>query len=247
MRIRFQQFEFTPSVLMLFISAIFFCLFVLLGNWQLQRADQKREIEQRFQQRLSQPAEYLYLNEKVNDELIYRRIQLKGKYDVDHILLLDNQMHQGNVGYHVLMPFMIDRQKLAVWVDRGWVAADYDRRVLPQIRPPKVDDRVEGVLTLPSTQGFRLGEVQMTTNWPQRIPYLNMPEINKALAFKLLPYVIWQDATMDDFYIREWKPVWSPPEKSEAYALQWFSFAVIVLLLLVVLNTKKIKRESVNE
>lgn len=232
---------------MLVLTLVFFGLFVVLGNWQLQRADYKRGIEQRFKQRLQQPAEYLKLDQKPDENLVYRRVRLKGRYDMQHVLLLDNQLYQGKAGYQVLIPFLIEHKNQAVWVNRGWVAADYNRQILPDILPPRITDRVEGILTLPSKAGYRLGEVTMTDSWPQRVPFLDLSVINRALAIKLLPYVIWEDPSMNDYYVRDWKPVWMPPEKSEAYALQWFSFAAIVLVLFVVLNTKKITRETIDE
>jgi surfeit locus 1 family protein len=247
MRIKVQQYEFIPSNLVVFFALVFFCLFVVMGNWQLNRANLKRDIQQRYLQQLEKPFQYIVLEHEADDSLKYRKISVKGQYLNDKILLVDNKLNQGQPGYHVVMPFMINGGQKVVLVNRGWVAADYDRTQLPQIRQPKTAGLVQGIITIPSTEGYRMGEVQLTSNWPQRIPYVDMANIRQGLDFEILPYVIWLSPEVDDYYVRDWKPVWSPPEKSEAYALQWFSFAFIVLILFVGLNTKKIKSGDTNE
>lgn len=246
MRIRIQQFEFVPSQLMVFLTVVFCCLFLVLGNWQLQRADIKRDIEQRYQAQLDQPYRYLVLESEADENLVYQKISLKGAYLDNRVLLVDNKIHQGQAGYHVLVPFMIAGAHKTVLVNRGWMAAGYDRAQLPEVRKPRVPDRLKGIVTLPSTEGFRMGRVELSSQWPQRIPYIDMARIQQGIDFDILPYVIWLSDEVDDFYVRDWRPVWSPPEKSEAYAVQWFSFALIVLILFVALNIRKIKTEDAN-
>ncbi len=244
MRIRFRGLEFAPTGFMTLATLVCFVLFVALGNWQLQRADHKRAIEQRFQDRLEQPYGYHYLTQDVDADMQYRKVRLRGEYDLDHLLLVDNKLHQGVAGYHVLMPFVIDPTGKAVWVNRGWVAAGYDRSILPAIRSPRVPDQVKGVVTIPSTEGFRMGTVDASRQWPKRVPYVDLEVINPSLDLPMLPYVVWLSPDVDDFYIREWVPVWSPPGKSEAYAVQWFSFALVVCILYLFLNTRRVTGDS---
>lgn len=232
---------------MLLLSLVFMTLFSALGLWQLQRAEIKRDIENRYLEQLQQPYQYVVLDKVANEELVYRKVRLHGEYDLDHVLLVDNQLYRGKAGYHVLVPFFIDSGRRAVLVNRGWVAAGYDRRVLPSIQVPRQPGELMGIVTVPSLQGYRLGEVVLSDGWPQRIPYIDLTKIQQGLSFEILPYVIWQAPEMDDVYVREWKPIWSPPEKSEAYAVQWFSFAFIVVVLFIVLNLKKTGDEALNE
>lgn len=239
MGIRLGNRVFAPGFLMTFISVLSFALFSMLGSWQLERANLKRDIENRFVEQLQQPYKSIILGSTVNDLLVYRKVKLTGGYRDDRILLLDNMVNQGVAGYQVLVPFVVQGGAKAVLVNRGWVAADADRSKLPDIRKTRVANHVLGVITVPASEGYRLGKVELTANWPQRIPFVDIEKIQQGMSLELLPYVIWQAPEMDDYYIRDWKPVWSSPEKSEAYALQWFSFALIVLILYVVLNLKK--------
>jgi cytochrome oxidase assembly protein ShyY1 len=41
--------------------------------------------------------------------------------------------------------------------------------------------------------------------------------------------------------VRVWNPVWMRPEKSRAYATQWFTFALLAMVFFVILNLRKIE------
>ena len=47
-------------------------------------------------------------------------------------------------------------------------------------------------------------------------------------------------------FIRNWKPVVLLPEKSTSYAVQWFSLALALLVIYIVVNLKKVESESEN-
>jgi len=229
---------FAPSLLMTLISLTGFVLFSALGVWQLQRADLKREIAQRYNDQLAEPYQFIELDKTLNPLMQYKKIELKGHFAPQFTLLLDNQVFRQQVGYQVLTAFFV-RHNQAVLVNRGWVALGEDRAILPTIEPPKQLEQVQGIVTIPSSGGFRMGEVRMDGHWPQRIPYIDLAKIQQGVDFELLPYVIWQAEEVDDIYPRHWQPVWLPPEKSEAYALQWFSFAAITLILFFTLNLRR--------
>ncbi len=246
MRLQIRDRVFAPSVMMSVIALAAFVLFCALGNWQLQRASLKRDIQQRYQTQLDSVYDYVSLDAELNPMLQYKKVELSGKFDPGYNWLLDNRLYQKQAGYHVLTPFFIRRDQ-AVLVNRGWVAVGDDRNRLPEIVPPPNLRHVRGIVTIPSRNGFRMGDISNDGSWPRRIPFIDLEKISQGVDFELLPYVIWEAEESEDIYLREWKPIWSPPEKSEAYALQWFSFAAITLLLFVMLNLKKIKPGETND
>ena len=231
--------QFSPAVSVSLIALLSFSLFIMLGLWQLERAELKREIEHRLLDQLQQPYQEFSLPLVIDESLAYRKIKLSGEYQQGRVILLDNQLYQSVTGYHVLMPFIIEGGDRAVLVNRGWVAAGSDRGLYPDIPAPKNRHDVRGIVTIPTVNSFRMGQLEMNGQWPQRVPFIDMQKIQQGLSIELLPYVIWQAVEMDDSLVRDWRPVWSSPEKSEAYALQWFSFALIVLFLFLLLNIKK--------
>jgi len=44
--------------------------------------------------------------------------------------------------------------------------------------------------------------------------------------------------------VRAWKPAVMPPARHQAYAFQWFAFALAALLLFVVLHWKKVENPT---
>ncbi|MDV3243400.1 MAG: SURF1 family protein, partial [Methylocaldum sp.] len=49
----------------------------------------------------------------------------------------------------------------------------------------------------------------------------------------VLPYQVLADETVAEAYIRDWKQVRLDPGKNQGYALQWFLFALVALVLYV--------------
>ena len=80
-------------------SLTFFCLLLLvlsLGVWQIDRGYKKKELENTFLERQSQPVKEIKYNTFENSDL-YRNVVLEGKY-LDQIFLLDNKIHNGKPG-----------------------------------------------------------------------------------------------------------------------------------------------------
>lgn len=223
------------SILMTLAGVI---LFASLGNWQLERAAYKESIKLRFEQRLTQAYRPFNAADGLED-IEYRRLTLNGRFDNAHHFLLDNQLHQGKAGYQVLTPLQLENSDSIILVNRGWAAWGAAREPLPEISPTAPVNQVAGIASLPTKSVFQLGEVELSENWPQLIPYLDIEALRAQYSDRLLPMVLWLAPEQPGYYVRAWNPVWLSPEKSRAYALQWFSFAAIALVLFIVLNLRK--------
>jgi len=233
----FQR-QFKPSALMTLVALAGIALFVLLGLWQLDRAAFKQVIVDKFEARLNAP--YQALGDPGDWQSVeYQRVILQGRFILSKSLLLDNQLDQGRAGYHVLTPFELTDGRL-VLVDRGWTPAGDSRAKLPVIENSPLSKDVRGIVTLPAGDGFRMGQIKLGEQWPQVIPFVDIATLQSSYDNRLLPVVIWLAAKQDGLYVRDWHPVWSLPEKSRAYAVQWFSFAIIALVLFFVLNLRKL-------
>lgn len=222
------------------LTAAGIALFVSLGIWQLERAAYKAELEHKFEQRLAEDYRPLDAAEDFSD-IQYRKLRLQGRYDLEHQLLLDNQVHEGRAGYHVLTPFRLVDSDYLLLVDRGWAAWGERRSPLPPILPPVQPDIASGIAFVPGEPALKLGAAPLSGDWPRLITYLDIAELRQIYSADLLPMVLWMAPENPGAYLRDWDPIWLPPEKSRAYALQWFSFAAISLVLFVVLNLRKIE------
>ena len=98
---------------------------VRLGIWQLDRLQQRRTFNAHVEAMWSAPpltltgvsmAEGLTTME-------YRAVQVSGTYDFANQVALRNSYFQGQYGYYLLTPLLLNDGS-AVLVERGWIPAD---------------------------------------------------------------------------------------------------------------------------
>ncbi len=225
---------------MTILTVLGLMIFISLGMWQLERADFKEAVRLKYQTRLA--ADYQTFDTgRALDDIEYQKLILHGQYDTSRSLLLDNQVLKGRAGYQVLSPFILSGSHQIVLVNRGWVALGESRETLPSIKDPAVIDRITGIASVPNTDGFRLGKVSLQDSWPQLIPFIDIDAMQPQFGNRLLPVVLWLAPEQAGFYQRHWEPTWADPDKSRAYAVQWFCFAFIAFVLYVVLNLRKLQ------
>ncbi len=236
----FLRRRFQPGLWSIALTLAGVALFSGLGMWQLERAAFKDAVQQNYQQRLAEDYQRFDADAPLTD-LEFRKLRLVGEFDNAHSLLLDNRIYQGKAGYEVLTPLRLAGSDRILLVNRGWIAPGDSRQQLPQILPPAPAASVEGIVSFADAGGYRLGEVRLGDDWPQLIPYIDMPALQQQFSSELLPLVLWMAEEQPGHYQRDWKPVWADPDKSRAYATQWFSFAVIAGILFLILNLRKIE------
>lgn len=215
-------------------------IFVKLGMWQLDRADFKDEVKGKFESRLETDYQLFSAADSFVD-IDYRNLTLNGEFDLSRAILVDNKLFEGRAGYDVLTPFILSGSRKVVLVNRGWVALGNSRDILPVIELPLVLDEVKGIASVPTTEGFRMGVVSLTDSWPQVVPFIDIEAMQESFPGGLLPLVLWLAPDQPGYYQRSWNPVWADPEKSRAYALQWFIFALIAVGLYLFLNLRKVE------
>ena len=221
-----------------------FPVLILLGLWQLDRADEKRQIERDVNSAVEKPA--VVINE-VSGNLkleIYRKAIISGQYDSDHQFLWDNKTHQGRPGFHVLTPFLIDGQANAVIVNRGWVPMLGRRDQLPDVEVTQETVTISGVIKDPSNT-IQLAEKRdlSGTKFPHIVQAFEPSDFGAELGLTFLPVMIELAKDEQHGYIREWKPYFGKIDRHNGYALQWFLMALITLFLFVKLNTKRAEVE----
>jgi len=219
-------------------------LFIALGLWQLERAVFKEAIESKFQLRLSEP--YLSLQALEDQDIEYRKLWLEGRYDNTRNLLVDNQLHRGRAGYYVLTPLLLKDSDQVLLVNRGWAAWGESRDDLQPIAVPDSAEGIAGIAYFPSEPALQMGGGTVPGRWTQSAHYqlilhIDIDALQAAFEGRLLPWVLWLAPEQPGYYVRDWKPVWMRPEKSRAYATQWFAFALVALVLFIIMNLRKIE------
>ena len=246
---RLAGFEFRPGLWPSIATLVLLPVLVGLGQWQLERAAWKQGLVDAHEASMHlAPVDLGWLLDSGN-LAAFRPVAVRGQYDLAHQLLLDNRTYRGNAGYHVLTPLRLPDGESVVLVNRGWVPAGLDRTVLPELQGPAGSVVVEAVTSLPPEKLFRLGDAEEShAGWPKVVQQLDMAQLGQLLETRLLPVILLLDESSEHGFVREWQPVYGvTPDKHRAYAMQWFTLALVLLLIYIGVNTKRISVKSLRE
>lgn len=240
------RWQFNPGFWPSVITVLVLPVLVSLGFWQLDRAEQKRELYEQFKTR--QEAEAIDLNRNVSirkdkAEIIWRHIKLAGDFDRQKNILLDNQVHNHAPGYYVFTAFRLAHDQDWLLINRGWLPVGDDRSVVPRFSTPSGEVELIAVATdVPST-GILLGgeNIEKLNKETLRIQKVDIEEISRLTGLKFLPFIARLEPGSDHGFVREWTLPGSGEEKHLGYAFQWFALALTLLIIYVVVNFKRVK------
>ena len=102
MRLQLGDWLFQPGWPSTLATLLLLPLLLGLGFWQSDRARQKAELQTAFAERFQRPSVPLADVDPADPAQRYVRVSASGRYDDAHQLLLDNQVRDGQAGYHVL-------------------------------------------------------------------------------------------------------------------------------------------------
>ena len=112
---------------------------------------------------------------------------------------------------------------------------------LPPVPVGSDQRELSGRIKQPPENPFMLGGEEQRTGWPWRIQAIKVPELEKALGYPLLPVVLLLNEDQRDGFVRQWHPLKFGPEKNLGYAVQWFGLTLALLIIYLVVNTRKVK------
>jgi len=205
-------YSFRPRLWAWALVALGCVAFVSLGNWQTRRAQEKRELAAKLE-----------------------TLSLAGTFLPKYTVLLDNKLHAGKAGYEVVTPLR-PGSGAAVLVNRGWIEAPRTRDRLPEVRTPQGEVRIAGWKTgrLPhalEAGASPIGAVRQNLDAAAYAKEINLP---------LEPFFILQREGPEDGLVRDWPRPDAGVQTHESYALQWYSFAALALVLGIVFSFRRV-------
>ncbi len=208
-----------------------------LGFWQLERADEKRAIEEAIVLAESSPVELVTQADTLMQKQ-YHRVLLKGYYDNDKQFIYDNQIVNSNAGYYVLIPFILEN-KTAILVNRGFIPWRGNREKLADISVKETKRSIQVKLIKPK-QRIQFKQ-HNTTSFPMLIQSLDMQRLSQLSGYQLVPMLAQLEAKSEQGFYRKWQPFYGSVNKHLGYALQWFLMAFVLSFIAVVLLVKNSK------
>ncbi len=203
---RFQGvFTLRPAYLLFAAFAISLCLF--LSHWQWQRGQAAEARYQVYLQQQNQPPALLS-----QDLSEFQRVKASGTFE--SLFLLDNQIHQGQVGWHVLG--LLRSLQGPILVNLGWTAKTQAKPSLTEFTDI---NRITGRIKTPEP-GMMLAESREDPAWPAVLQQIEIPLLSQHLNIKLLPFVIYADTAPAGLVAVDAAPENKYPMHA-GYAVQW--------------------------
>ena len=218
-----------------------------LGLWQLDRADEKRNLISELE-RKSQ-AEAVALHEAVElDRPDMMAVLSDGEPISGVTLVTDNQTRDGRLGYEVYSLWQPSELAQPVLVSRGWLPRKDFYQKVPEI-PPFNANTIEGTLY------FSKGDNAVVANnavWQEfdgvwligQFDFQTLAEKVRQMGYDSAPFIIRLQPDENSEFVRQWALIASPPEKHIAYAIQWFAMAFALVVLFIILNLKRVKHNE---
>lgn len=203
-----------------------------LGLWQLDRGRQRDAAQAAVDARaqlpeLTQPA----LVAGDGAQLVHRRIALRGTWDAERTVFLDNRQMRGAPGFYVITPLKLAGSDTAVLVQRGWAPRDFERRDrLPPVESPAGPVEVRGRIAPAPARLYEFGAVE---SGPIR-QNLDIAAFGAETGLKLSPVTVLQTVpAASEGLLRDWPRPAGGSERNYGYALQWWALCALVAILYV--------------
>lgn len=215
-------------------------LFLYLGNWQIERAREKQRLQAEYDRRASDAVVRIEPRLQTVEALQYYRVEARGSWEPAHQILIDNRVHKGVAGYHVITPLRLAGSDVRLLVNRGWVPIGESRERLPQTPAPEGSVVVTGIATVPSDKGFRLElPPDPRGRWQTVWGYLDVKRYAAAVPFPVQPVVVLlEPQSPAGGFEREWTRLDAGVAVHHGYAFQWFALALALLVLYFLLNRR---------
>jgi surfeit locus 1 family protein len=232
MRIRFA-----PRLVPTLAAIAMIALTVSLGRWQAGRAEEKAGLQATYDARAREAPVVLGAASGAS-ELLYRRVQVKGTWMPEGQVFIDNRIHAGKAGFHVVTPVRLAGGSRVVLVNRGWTPRTAAYPAPPPIAAPTGEADVSGLAAVPPRRYLELSGDTVTGNVWQN---LSLARYAERARVDLVPVLVLADRAEAGL-----EPVREKPdagiEKHREYELTWFSLAATLAALWAWYSFRRVAR-----
>jgi surfeit locus 1 family protein len=223
-------------------------LLARLGIWQLDRLDQRRAANAQLVTALNQSAVQLPADSLPSDLSSFknRDVLVSGTYDFEHEGMLILQSWGRRSGVHLLTPLVFEGGETAVLVNRGWIPdaeANEEDRLSYQTSGTVT---VHGYIALTQTlerEGIADGSpVRNEGEWYR----VDVQAFAAQTSYELYPFFIVEsppEEVQTDLPYKITKDVDLSEGSHFSYALQWFTFSLLLSVIYIVYVNQAVQKE----
>ena len=204
-------------------------LLISLGFWQLDRANEKRAIEDQIANANSFDIELVTSVEFLKDREYYH-VRLQGSYVGDKQFVYDNQIVDQVSGYYVLTPLVLKGDSKAVLINRGFIPWNGRRDKLADIDISEKLTEVKVQISKP-VKRMELEASEIAGEFPVLIQALDLDDMSTIAALDFINVVGLLSPESENGFVRQWEPYTGSIERHIGYAIQWFLMALVLAFI----------------
>jgi surfeit locus 1 family protein len=212
-------------------------LLITLGFWQLDRADEKRAIEDQVANANANIAE-LITDVDLLSEKEYYHVHLQGSYVGDKQFIYDNQIVDQISGYYVLTPFVLKGDSRAILINRGFIPWNGRRDQIADIDIGAKIAEVKVQISKP-VKRMELKASEITQDFPVLVQALDVDEMSIIASLDFANIVGLLGPESENGFVRKWDPYTGSIERHIGYAIQWFLMALVLSIIGTLLALKQ--------
>ncbi|MGB3727567.1 MAG: SURF1 family protein [Glaciecola sp.] len=211
-----------------------------LGFWQLERkAEKETRLAHIAHAKVQAPISLSSLVANPGQYQDYS-LSLSGRF-IDRVFYIDNKLHEGRPGYHVVAPYQTERG--IAMVNLGWVPSlvNAKRDVLPEYTLPTDHSSISAIVYLPTKNTLVTETNRNYGEFPAVLQQVDLDEISGHLSAPVLPFILRMENNSNSDYVRNWTIITMAPEKHLGYAIQWFGLAIAALTIYLLSLVKRLQ------
>jgi len=172
----------------------------------------------------------------------YQHVSIQGHFDLKHSFLLDNQSHDQQQGYHLMIPFVVEDHPRTVLVDCGWLPHQKPTEDTIHHFIPKGTVTLSGHIFLIQHRPFQLSQhLQTSKSYPMIIQGIDLPELSHIINSPLYPFTFLVDREVPVGCIKDWTQLLKTPYRHIGYTIQFAILAMLLVTIFVASHTRRIK------
>lgn len=230
---------FAPRLIPTLAALVAMTLTLYLGQWQQGRAAEKRNLQADYDARASmQPLSLLSATE-ISSKDDFRKATALGRFDAAGQIFIDNKSEGNIVGFHVITPLRILNGDRYLMVNRGFVARTSVYPAPPVVSVPDDDIRITGMLLNANAKFLELGKAENNAAISGNVwQNFTVDRYRAQTNRDVMPLVLLANPTQLGLKALSERPDARVAKHTE-YMLTWYSLALTVLILWLVLNTHR--------
>lgn len=228
--------RFVPYV----VAVLAFFAAILLGNWQVRRAQTKLALAAQWDAAAQAMPRTLDAATLARGDFVPpARVRIHGRFLYPFTVWLDNRSLGGRAGFRVVTPLETGSGSaghgIAVLVDRGWAPRDaIDRTRLPPIAEPPGETDIEGLALSELPRRFALGAAP-SGPLPAIWQNLDLAVFRRSSGLATADFVIEETDGQNGADVGGLSRATTRPdygvEMHRGYAFQWYALGAVIAAL----------------